>query len=754
MLLSNGMIGLILVFLLLWAFLDLRLAVWVSMGIPISLAGAMFLMFVLGETINMISLFAMIMVLGIIVDDAIVIGESIYFHRKLGKPPIRAAVDGAMEVTMPVFAAVITTVVAFVPLLFVEGVMGKFIKVIPTVVICALLVSLVEALIILPAHLNHLPDMNEKPHNPGMIKKFLEFVRTTFNHGLVRFVDKFYRPMLAFLLSWRYVSLAGAIAVLFMTFGLVQGGFIKFVFFPEVDTSFVFARIEFPEGTSIEVTRDAILRMEKALDEMVEETPTESGEPMVVAMQSSIGMQLQTQKKGAKVGEILVEFLDSEERGVHFRDIVRKWEEKLGPVPGAISVAIDGESGGPPGKPIEVWLLGKDIDMLRAASEDLKETLRQYAGVFQIEDDFRPGKREVRARLKPEARSLGLTSGDLARQLRQGFYGAEVLRVQRGRDEVKVWVRYPIEQRRTMADIERVRIRTPRGEEVPLASVADVSVENGYTTINRKDGLRRVSVSADVFSEVTNATDVLAMVQRDFLETLPTKYPGVTSSLEGEKRELVESMSSLFIGFPLAILGIYLIIATLFRSYLQPIVIMITVPFGLIGAVLGHMAMGFSLTIMSMFGMVALAGVVVNDAIVMIEAVNDRLAAGMSLADSIVDGGARRFRAILLTTATTVGGLAPLIVETSMQAQFLIPMAITIAAGVAFATLLTLVVIPCLLFILNDIRRGIYFLRHGRHCTPEHVEPATRRNVSDEDYFEEGNEEGMTAGSSNTSPAT
>ncbi len=738
LLVRNGRIGLALVFLLLWFFLDLRLAIWVSLGIPISLSGAMLLMAILGESINMISLFAMLMVLGIIVDDAIVVGESIYVHRKMGKGPIQAAIDGTAEVAMPVFAAVITTCVAFIPLMFVSGIMGNFIRVIPIVVICALLVSLLEGLLVLPAHLNKLPDLTDEESPKYKLQRFTRHIRNQFANRLELLVTRIYRPFIRFCLSWRYVSFAAIFAVLFITMGMLQAGKIKFVFFPQIDTSFLIGRVEFPEGTPIETTRKAVLRMEDALNELSDESQTISGKPMVVSIESNIGMRIgmdngYSEAKGAHLGEIRVELLDAEERGEHYRDVVRRWEEKVGNIPGALSLSFQGQSGGPPGMPIEIWLLGNDLDELRDAADATKQKLSTFAGVFQIEDDFRPGKREIRAHLKPEARTLGLTTNDLARQLRRGFYGDEVLRVQRGDDEIKVWVRYPEKERQSLSVLQTIRIRTPDGEEVPLDAVADLVMDNGYTTITRKDGKRRIAVTADVFTEVANPSEILQEMTTGFLKDLSQKYPGVTVALEGEKRESQESFSSLIIGFPLAMMGIYLIIATLFRSYIQPIIIMITIPFGIIGAVWGHWLLGYDLSIMSMFGMVALAGVVVNDAIVLIEAVNQRLANGTPFVDAIVEGGSRRFRAIMLTTATTVGGLMPLIMETNFQAQFLIPMALTIASGVAFATILTLGVLPCLLFILNDIRRFLWYLRWKQWPTMEAVEPASRRELTDEE---------------------
>jgi len=485
-----------------------------------------------------------------------------------------------------------------------------------------------------------------------------------------------------------------------------------------------------------------MIRLEDAIREVEKEMPTTSGKPMIVGMQTMIGQLMseatgEMEASGGHKGQMLVELLDSEERGLYYRDIVQRWQEKTGAIAGTISVRIEGSSGGPPGKPIEIWLLGRELESMRAAAAEIRDHLATYAGVFQIQDDFRPGKRELRAELLPEARTLGLTTGELARQIRAGFYGEEALRVQRGRDEIRVWVRYPEAERQSVGDLESVRIRTPDGTEVPLLSVARVEMAEGYTTITRIGGLRRISVTADVFADVTNAGEVLGTLQRDFLPELEERYPGIEFAFEGDAAEQRESFGSLQLTFPLAIIGIYLIIASLFRSYVQPLLILVTVPFGVIGAIWGHVVFGYALTMMSMFGIVALAGIVVNNAIVFVEAVNQRIAAGYEFATAIIEGGARRFRAIFLTTATTVGGLTPMMLERSFQAQFLIPMAVTIAAGVAFATLLTLVILPCLLYILNDFRIAWFRFSHGYWPTRTQVEPATRRDLTDEDFFAE-----------------
>jgi multidrug efflux pump subunit AcrB len=383
---------------------------------------------------------------------------------------------------------------------------------------------------------------------------------------------------------------------------------------------------------------------------------------------------------------------------------------------------------GPPGAPIEVWLQGQDMDAILAAAEELKTRLREFDGVYQVQSDFRPGKNEIKLTLKPEARAVGLTVSDLASQVYAGYYGQEAVRIQRGQDDIRVRVRYPPDERSRVSDLERIRIRTRDGRELPLVSVANVDFGPGYSTITRTDGMRRVTVSAEVDSDKANANEVVNDLATSFFPQLRRAYPGVFISLQGEKKKMRESLGSLQVGFPLALLGIYIIIATIFRSYVQPVVIMFTVPFGIIGAFLAHLVMGYDLSIMTMFGIVALSGVVVNDAIVLIEAINSQLAEGRPFFEAIRLGGMRRFRAVFLTTLSTIGGLMPLILEKDLQAKVLIPMALSIAGGVAFATVLTLVLIPSLLVMLNDFRRLVSRLRHGTWPTREEVEPATYRS--------------------------
>jgi len=730
LLVRNGMIGLMIVFILLWTFLNARLSFWGGMGIPISISGALAILWAVGGTINMISLFGLIMVLGIVVDDAIIVGEAIYFHRKQGKPPLKAAVDGVSEVGMPVIAAVITTIVAFIPLLYVGGIMGKFIAIMPVVVISCLAVSLVECLMLLPAHLSHLPDPNVRNNNMNRLARKLEAVHRLTSSGMEWFVARIYTPLLSKALYYRYISFCIAISVLFLTIGLVKGGILKFEVFPEIDGFIMTSTVEFPSGTPPDVTSQAIEKIDAALLRLAENTQTRSGDPMIENRLSLIGQTLENlPRSGPHFGSVQAILLDSERRGIHSKDLMVKWEKEIDPIPGVKSLTFTGLQAGPPGSPIEVWLQGHDMNDILGAADDLMGRLRKFEGVYQIRSDFSQGKNELRLELKPEARTLGLTVDDLARQIYAGYYGDEAVRLQRGRDDVRIKVRYTADERSRISDLERVRIRTPNGHEVPLMSVADISFAPGYSIITRTNGMRRVAVSADVDTNKANANEIFSELDLNFFPQLKQRYPELHIALQGEQKKMRESFDSLFVGYPLAILGIFIIIATIFRSYAQPFVILFTVPFGIIGAVLGHLLLGYNLSIMSIFGMVALTGVVVNDAIVLIERINENIAEGMSFFDAILNGGARRFRAIFLTSLSTVGGLAPLIMETDLQAKFLIPMALSIAAGIAFATVLTLVLVPSLLALLSDCRLLAHRLNYGFWPKRVDVEPARNRYV-------------------------
>ncbi|MBI3117517.1 MAG: efflux RND transporter permease subunit, partial [Candidatus Hydrogenedentes bacterium] len=733
LLLRNGLSGLLVVFIMLWLFLDIRLSFWVGMGMPVSIVGALIIMWAWGATINMISLFGLIMVLGIVVDDATVVGEAIYVHRKSGKPALKAAVDGAMEVAMPVFASVTTTIAAFVPLFFVGGIMGKFIAILPLVVISCLTISLVECFVCFPAHMGHLPDPNREASGGNTLVRFGRRFHRFTNQGLEWFVEHLYEPFLRRALAYRYVSMSVAAAVVIIMVGFLKAGFMKFEFFPKLDGDVMTASLEFPDGTPFTTTEEAAARMEEAARRLEAKSPTSSGKPLFVntfrIVGSTINESQEPPKHGSNVASVRVQMIPSEERGLYSQDLMVAWEKEIGPIPGATALTFAGIGAGPPGAPIEIWLQGHNMDEILAAAEKIEAKRAEYEGVYQIQNDFRAGKNEIKLKLKPEARTLGITVADLARQVYAGYFGEEAVRLQRGRDDIRVRVRYPVEERSKFAEFERVRIRTPQGHEVPLLSVAEVSFGPGYASIKRTDGMRRVSVTAEIDSNEANASEIFAELGGLFFQNLRSEYPQVMVSFQGEQKKVRESLGGLTISYPLTLIAMYIIIATLFGSYIQPIIIMLTVPMGLIGAVLGHLLFGFPISFMSFMGMVALSGVVVNDAIVLIEAVNEFLAKGTPFFEAVHQGGARRFRAVFLTTVTTVGGLMPLMLEQDLQARFLIPMAVAICAGVAFATLLTLVLIPCLLASLNDVRCLFHWMLYRRWPTREEVEPATYREA-------------------------
>jgi multidrug efflux pump subunit AcrB len=727
---KNGIIGMCVVFLMLYIFLNARLSFWGGMGIPISIAGALIILWGLGGTINMVSLFGFIMVLGVVVDDAIVVGEAIYVHRKLGKPPLKAAVDGVSEVGMPVVAAVFTTIVAFVPLLYVGGMMGKFIAIMPVVVIACLAVSLVECLLMLPAHLSHLPEIHKANGQLNPLTRRLERIHQATSNGMEWFVEKIYKPMLSKVLYWRYVSLCVAIAVLLISLGFVKSGILKFEVMPEIDGFTMTATVEYPSGTPAGVTADTLTYIEEALLRLERKTQTLSGESMLVDRVKMVGQTLEDPPRtGPYLGSVQAFLLPSERRGVTAKELMARWEEEIGTVAGVKSLTFAGLNTGPPGDPIEIWIQGHAVADILAASEELMLRLKKFDGVYQVRSDYSAGKNEIRFSLKPEAGPLGLTVEDLARQVYTGYYGTEALRLQRGRDDVRVKVRYTADERRRLADLEHVRIRTPHGLEVPLMSVADVAYAPGYAVIERVDGMRRIVVSAGVDTNKANAAEIFAELTANYFPELMRTYPGLKVAQQGEQKKMREAFVPLAVGYPMALLGIFIIIATIFRSYAQPLVILFSVPFGIIGAIIGHLVMGYNLSMISMFGMVALTGVVVNDAIVLIDRVNENLSEGMRFFDAIIAGGARRFRAITLTSVSTVGGLAPMILETDFQARFLIPMALSLAAGVAFATVLTLVLVPSLLVILNDFRLLSHRLRKGHWPQRVDVEPARDRHV-------------------------
>ena len=718
----NAYLGLILVFLCLTLFLNLRLAFWTTMGIPISFLGAFWLMPTFDVSINMISLFAFIMSLGLVVDDAIVVGENIFAYRQRGMGDLEAAIKGVKEMATPVTVAVLTTVLAFLPLLYIIGIMGKFLRVIPIVVISVLMVSLIEALLILPAHLS-----SGAFSRKIRILSFIDRIQKWTERKLMAFVNGPFARYVARSVKWRYVTLAVGSAAFIVTVGFILGGRIKIVFFDPIEADNMVANLTMPQGTPVQQTQQIAEKIEQAVEQVRREFDADrQGKPSIVKhIATTIGDQIGSGGPGGGSGgaaygahraQINVELLSSEERNSSTESSTKmknRWREIVGEIPGVSSLRFFSEFM-TTGDPINVELSHENYDVLLQSVEDLKFTLREYAGVSDITDSFELGKAELKLELKDTGRTLGLTLSDLARQVRQGFYGEQAQRIQRGRDDIRVMIRYPKEERKSLADIENMRIRLLDGTEIPFRTVADVRYGRAYSIISRAERRRVVSVSADVDEALANAGEINKDLAVKVLPQLMLEYPGLQYRFAGAQRERMESFSSLYVSFPLAMMAIYGLLAVQFRSYVQPIIVMSAIPFGIIGAVMGHVLMGwvfmtkFNIGLLSMFGIVALSGVVVNDSLIMIDLINRERKSGIALGQVVRDCATRRFRPIMLTTLTTFFGLVPMMLERSIQARFLIPMAISLAFGVAFATLITLFLVPSLYMILEDVKIRIF----------------------------------------------
>ena len=729
MLVTNGAMGIALVFLTLALFLEVRLAFWVAAGIPISFAGALIIINALGETLNMVSLFALIMVCGIIVDDAIVIGESVHARRRGGTDLEIAAIEGTSRVALPVLGASLTTIAAFAPLLYVIGVMGRFIHVLPVVVIAAVTASAFEAFGILPAHLCYRqpPGVQSRPDTPGRARLAIE--------GLIeRFITRGYRPIYRLAMKRRVVTVAIACSAMFVVLGLVLGGRTPLVLLPTEDASILRARIRFPEGTPASVTQRTINRIEEAALKLNQDPELVSSVPGGLVRQyfSNAGEFADfLPVRGNNLLEVRIELIPPGQRKVKDDQIIERWRHHIGPVYDATEYTITRQHEFPTDRPIEIRLFGSDLEDMIAASERIQNKLGEFEGISNIRHDLVPGKRELRVTLQPAARPLGLTLEDVGRQLRHGFFGGEALQLQRGRDLVKVRVRYPESERRSIANLEGLRVSTPIGDEIPFPEVANVEWSRGYTNIMHQDGKRRLRLWADLDERRVKAEQVLQVFEAGFLDDVVDDYNDMTWEFGGNRAQMNESLESLFDGFTMAMVVIYAILASMLRSYLQPVVIIAAVPFGFVGATVGHALMGFDLTMMSLFGLVALSGVVVNDSLVLMDAINRGISEGKNVREAVFNAGEQRFRAVTLTSITTVAGLLPLLTEPSGQAQSVRPMAVSLAFGILFATVLTLFVVPALYLLLNDIRRFVHWLRYGgNYPAAELVEEASRRQVT------------------------
>lgn len=705
LLLRNAILGFALVFLTLVLFLDLKLAFWTSMGIPISFMGGLMIASLFGVTISMVSLFALIVVLGIVVDDAIVSGENIFTEQERGLTGGQAALSGVLGVAAPVTVGVVTTMAAFAPLLYSTGILAQIMFPVPIIVIAVLLVSLFEAFFILPSHLSH-----SNRWSRGALSRMQAWV----NRHLHDFVDNRLRPFVVLCIRFKYATLAAGIGLTIIMVGIVQGGYVRFIFFPQTEGDSVSAELNMQVGTPFEVTAERIdqivlaaSRLEDDLKALAPDGSTDVFKRISITVGQTMGFgggpRSSSGSSGEHRGEVRIELGSGDARPLSAREIERRWRAEIGDIAGLDYLDIESAlfSGD---AQVDIQLSHTDERVLLAAVDRLKAGILTIDGVADVYDTLEIGKRQLVFELTEAGYAAGLNTNDLARQVRRSFYGEEVQRLQRGRDEVKVLVKYPEAERRSLSELYDMRIRLADGSETPLLTVARVHESRGYSSIRRVNGRRVASVQAEVDEALTTPNDVNAYILTHLLPAVLRDYPGLTSSQEGEAREQAQDLNSLMRNLGIALFIIFVILAAQLRSYVQPLIILAAVPFGFLGAILGHLLMGFDLSFISIFGMVALAGVVVNDSIVLVDYYNNLVEQGVEKSQAIVDAAARRFRPIILTTMTTALGLLPMLAETSRQAQFLIPMAISLAFGILMASGVILVLVPALTMIVEDLR--------------------------------------------------
>jgi multidrug efflux pump subunit AcrB len=725
----NALWGGILVFCTLMLLLAPRVAIWVTVGLIISLLGALAFMNIIGLTLNFLTMFGLIIVLGLLVDDAIVVAENIKARHERGEPPLKAAVNGAVEVEWPVVATVLTTVAAFMPLRLIEGQIGDFMGALPLVVICALSISLIEALLILPSHMGHSLEHHDR-EGGGRLQRFADRI----DAARTRFFNDFLAPRLAWtlerVLRRRYLTVAAAISVLVASLGMVAGGRVAFVFLESADSETVFANLQMPIGTPAARTEAVIERIEDVANQF---RPDE-----VMTVFSIVGGQQDPEGRGGvnqpHIGQVVLELAPVERRDRASDAIIDDIRARLGDIPGMKSLRFEEAQGGPAGPGITYTLVGERPERIEQAAEQVFAALEDFDGVHSIAIDLDRGQRELRLRLRPGARELGFTTENVALQIRGAVFGIEAHTFAGEREDVDVRVKLDSDSRRSLAAIESLYIFTPDGRPVPIGEVVEIIDAEGYASIRRLDRKRAITVSADVYNNIVSPERVTAALLPT-LRQIEADHPGVRIIPRGRQKEMADSFRSLPIGLLAAVGMIYIILAWLFHSYVQPIAVLMAVPFAMIGVVWGHWLMGFNMTILSLIGFVALTGIVVNDSLILMEFYNHKRREGLSVHDALIAAARARIRAILLTTVTTVCGLSPLMLEQSFQARFLIPMAITISFGLISATVLILIVLPCLVMIALDIKRGAIWLWYGGRVPEGAMKPgvpALDAAVSDE----------------------
>jgi len=735
LLMENGAIGILLVIFFLALFLNIRLAFWVAFGLPIAFLGMFIFAGQFGVTINVLSLFGMIIVIGILVDDGIVIGENIYQHYEMGKSPVQAALDGTMEVVPPIISAIITTILAFSAFLFLDSRIGEFFSEVSTVVILTLSVSLVEALIILPAHIAHSKALRQKKtEEPGKKKTgFFSKMReiNTLGDRIMRYNrDKFYSPLLKFVLRQQILSLGILASILILTIGAIGGNWIKVSLFPSVASDRVSIDLLMAEGVNPART-DSIISM-------VEDAAWRVNEDFTARQTDNVSVIENTIKRvgpGNNKASLQVNLLPGEERDFSSPDITNAIREEVGPVFGVENLTF-GSGGNFGGDPVSVSLLGNNLEELEAAKEELKQNFENNPLLKDVKDNDPKGIKEINIQLKDNAYALGLDLSEVMRQVRNGFFGTQAQRFQRGQDEIRVWVRYNRENRSSINDLDDMRLTTSSGSRVPFNEIATYEIIRGTESISHLDGMREIRVSADMEDPNGSSTEILTNIKNNIMPDLLAKYPTLGVSYEGQNREASKLTNSAKGVLPVILFLIYATIAFTFRSYSQPFLLMFMIPFSIIGVAWGHWIHDFPVNVLSALGIIALIGIMVNDGLVLISKFNGNLRAGMKFEDALYEAGRARFRAIFLTSVTTIAGMAPLLLEKSRQAQFLKPMAISISYGIAIATVLTLLLLPLLLSISNNIKVGGKWLATGKRVSNEDVERAIKEQKEEKEHEE------------------
>ncbi|SKB45467.1 Multidrug efflux pump subunit AcrB [Salegentibacter holothuriorum] len=739
LLLENGAVGIFLVLLFLSIFLNIRLAFWVAFGLPIAFLGMFIFAGQFGVTINVLSLFGMIIVIGILVDDGIVIGENIYQHYEMGKSPVQAALDGTMEVIPPIISAILTTVLAFSTFLFLDSRIGEFFGEVSTVVILTLIVSLVEALIILPAHIAHSKALQarnpeEDKKKKGLAKLFIKMrVVNRAGDRVMSFLrDKSYSPVLKFVLRQQMLALGILVAVLILTIGAIGGNWIRVTLFPSIASDRVSINLLMAEGVNPERTDSIISMVEDAAWRVNEDfSKRQSGNKNVVEnIIKRVG-------PGNNKASLQVNLLPGEERDFGSPEITNAIRDEVGPVYGVENLTF-GSGGNFGGSPVSVSLLGNNLQELEAAKEELKENFENNPLLKDVTDNDPQGIKEINIQLKESAYALGLDLNEVMRQVRNGFFGTPVQRFQRGQDEIRVWVRYDLKNRSSINDLDDMRLTTPGGDRVPFEEIANYEIVRGTESISHLNGLREIRVSADMEDPNGSSTEILADIRSKVMPELLSKYPSLSVSYEGQNREANKLTSSAEGVLPVVLFLIYAVIAFTFRSYSQPLLLMIMIPFSIIGVAWGHWIHDFPVNVLSALGIIALVGIMVNDGLVLISKFNGNLRDGMKFENALYEAGRARFRAIFLTSLTTIAGMAPLLLEKSRQAQFLKPMAISISYGIAIATVLTLLLLPLLLSISNNIKVGGKWLASGNKVSNEEVERAIKEQKEEKAHGEIG----------------